>query len=60
MATFEVGDKVRPVTGGPVGEVYAARPGMATGKMMYSVKFEVKGKNRSHGFYYDEEIEKVD
>lgn len=57
MAEFEVGKMIR-VLGEPnhVGEIYAARPGRITGRMMYSVKFEVEGKNRSHGFYYAEEI----
>ncbi len=57
---------------GKVGEVYAVRramswdkvpqgfigyPGLRVGDIVYSVKFEVPGKNRMHAFYFEGEIE---
>ena len=60
MDIFEVGCFVRHIETGRIGEVYAVRNGVASGRRIYSVKFEVPGKNRSHGFYYTEEIEAVD
>lgn len=57
---FEVGQFVRDLKTGKVGEIYAIRYSIFTGDKIHSVKFEAPRKNRGHNFYTIHEIEAVD
>lgn len=57
--TFKVGDRVVAHNDPRTGRITAARPGIATGRTMYSVIFPGKGTdkgNPARGFYYAEEL----